>query len=68
MKKSVGSQKMRYIRTLNGIRGCAFTENPCPEPTFKFEGKADRDLTLSVCKTKPMMPGKEVWTLKHDFS
>jgi len=67
MKKSDGYKKMRYIRTLNGIRGCAFTENNCPGPTFMFEGKTDRDLTLSVYKAMPMIPGKEVCTLDMFF-
>ena len=59
---------MRYIRTLNGILGCSFTVSASHKPPFQFEGKADRDLTLSVYKTKPMIPGKEEYQLKHDFS
>ena len=59
---------MRYIQTLNGISNCNFTAIASYKRPFKFEGKADRDLTLSVYKTTPMMPGKEVCTLKHDFS
>ena len=58
---------MRYIRTLNGIFGCSFTVSASHKWPLKFEGKANRDLILSVYKTKPMMPGKEDCTLKHDF-